>query len=47
LSIAQVEESNLTMRLIEPEDAAYVHSLRNNPAYNSHLSKVTETIAIS
>ena len=32
------------MRLIEPEDAAYVHSLRNNPAYNSHLSKVTETI---
>jgi len=44
LSIAQVEESNLTMRLIEPEDAAYVHSLRNNPAYNSHLSKVTETI---
>ena len=43
-SIARVEGPNLILRLIKPEDAAYVHSLRNNPAYNTHLSKVTGTI---
>jgi RimJ/RimL family protein N-acetyltransferase len=43
-SIARVEGPNLTLRLIEPEDAAYVHSLRSNPAYNTHLSKVTGTV---
>tara|TARA_R110002049_G_scaffold309261_2_gene519382 strand:- start:8077 stop:8631 length:555 start_codon:yes stop_codon:yes gene_type:complete len=42
--IARVEGPNLTLRLIEPEDAAYVHGLRINPLYNSHLSKVTGTI---
>ena len=44
LSIARVEGPNLILRLIEPEDAAYVHSLRNNPAYNTHLSTVTGTV---
>jgi RimJ/RimL family protein N-acetyltransferase len=34
-SIARVEGPSLTLRLIQPEDAAYVHSLRNNPAYNT------------
>ena len=29
-SIARVEGPILTLRLIEPEDAAYVHSLRSN-----------------
>ena len=43
-SIARVEGPNLILRLIEPEDAAYVHSLRSNPAYNTHLSKVTGTV---
>lgn len=43
-SIARVEGPNLTLRLIEPDDAAYVHSLRTNPLYNSHLSKVTGTV---
>lgn len=43
-SIARVEGPNLILRLIEPEDAAYVHSLRNNPAYNTHLSTVTGTV---
>ena len=43
-SIARVEGPNLILRLIEPEDAAYVHSLRNNPAYNTHLSEVTGTV---
>lgn len=43
-SIARVEGPNLTLRLIEPDDAAYVHGLRINPLYNSHLSKVTGTV---
>ena len=34
---------NLTLRLIEPEDAAYVHALRIDPAYNLHLSEVRGT----
>ena len=42
--IARVEGPNLTLRLIQPEDAAYVHSLRNNPAYNTHLSTVIGTV---
>ena len=33
-----------TLRLIKPDDAAYVHGLRTNPLYNSHLSKVTGTV---
>ena len=43
-SIARVEGPSLTLRLIQPEDAADVHSLRNNPAYNTHLSTVTGTV---
>ena len=43
-STARVEGPNLTLRLIEPDDAAYVHGLRTNPLYNSHLSKVTGTV---
>ncbi|WP_245510809.1 GNAT family N-acetyltransferase [Antarcticimicrobium sediminis] len=42
--IDNVEGPNLTLRLIEPKDAAYVHRLRTNPLYNSHLSKVTGTV---
>ena len=43
-SIARVEGPKLTLRLIKPKDAAYVHSLRSNPAYNTHLSTVTGTV---
>ncbi len=42
--IDNVEGPNLMLRLIEPDDAAYVHSLRTNPVYNNHLSEVTGTI---
>jgi len=42
-SLARVEGPNLTLRLIRPEDAAYVHALRTNPAYNRHLSEVRGT----
>lgn len=40
-SITRVEGPNLTLRLIEPDDAAYVHGLRLNTLYNRHLSTVT------
>ena len=43
-AIARVEGPNLTLRLIVPEDAAYVYGLRTNLAYNSHLSQVTGTV---
>lgn len=32
------------MRLIIPEDSAYVYALRTDPAYNSHLSTVSGSI---
>tara|TARA_B110000902_G_scaffold54383_1_gene63163 strand:- start:137 stop:667 length:531 start_codon:yes stop_codon:yes gene_type:complete len=42
--IARVEGPNLILRLIKPDDAAYVHRLRTNPLYKSHLSKVNGTV---
>lgn len=38
-----VKGPNLVLRLIEPEDAGYVHGLRTDPAYNRHLSEVHGT----
>ena len=43
-SFDRVEGPNLTLRLIEPDDAAYVFGLRTDPSYNSHLSKVTGSV---
>jgi RimJ/RimL family protein N-acetyltransferase len=42
-NLARVEGPNLILRLIEPDDAEYVHALRTNPNYNAHLSEVTGT----
>ncbi len=42
-NLARVEGPNLTLRLIRPEDADYVHALRTAPAYNRHLSDVRGT----
>lgn len=42
-ALTRVEGPNLVLRLIQPEDAGYVHSLRTNPAYNQHLSEVNGT----
>lgn len=36
---------SLDLRLITENDAGYVHALRTDPAFNTHLSKVTGTIA--
>lgn len=43
-SVDRVQGPNLTLRLIEPEDTAYVHGLRTDPAYNRHLSEVRGTV---
>lgn len=41
--IARVEGPNLLLRLIQLEDAQYVHALRTDPVYNRHLSEVRGT----
>ena len=35
----------LCLRLVEPEDADFIHGLRMDPAYNAHLSAVDGTAA--
>ncbi|PZX40652.1 RimJ/RimL family protein N-acetyltransferase [Roseinatronobacter thiooxidans] len=35
---------NLRLRLIEETDASYVHTLRLDPTYNTHLSSVTGSV---
>lgn len=42
-ALARIEGPNLTLRLIRPEDAGYVHVLRTDPAYSRHLSEVRGT----
>ena len=44
LKLACAEGPSLTLRLIRPEDAAYVYSLRTNPTYNFYLSRVAGTV---
>lgn len=41
--LARIEGPTLTLRLIQPEDAGYVHGLRLDPRYNQHLSEVRGT----
>lgn len=38
--VARVEGPSLALRLVQPEDALYVHGLRTDPALNRYLSKV-------
>lgn len=44
LDLSRIEGPNLVLRLITPEDATYVHRLRVDPAYNTHLSVVHGTV---
>jgi RimJ/RimL family protein N-acetyltransferase len=39
--IRHIDGHNLSLRLIQPDDAEYVFGLRINPVYNEHLSNVT------
>lgn len=41
--ISGVESPRLRLRLVETDDAAYIHRLRTSPEYNQHLSPVTGT----
>lgn len=34
----------VTLRLVEPDDARFIHDLRTNPQYNQYLSKVDGTV---
>lgn len=43
--LARITGPDLVLRLITLEDAAYVHGLRLNPAYNTHLSTVRGKVA--
>lgn len=46
LKLKRVTGPNLALRLIHPDDAEYVYSLRRNPRYNTHLSTVTGTAEV-
>lgn len=39
-----IKGPNLTLRLIQPKDAAFVYGLRTNPLYNQNLSAVRGTV---
>jgi RimJ/RimL family protein N-acetyltransferase len=43
-TLPRIDGVRLSLRLVMPDDAAYIHGLRTDPAYNSHLSAVTGTI---
>ncbi len=42
--IAMIEGVHLRLRLVRPDDAAFIHGLRTDPAVNAHLSPVTGTV---
>lgn len=41
----RIEGVRLALRLVAPEDADFIHGLRLDPRYNTHLSAVTGTVA--
>lgn len=42
--LSRVDGVRLSLRLVLPDDAAYIYDLRMDPAYNSHLSAVTGAV---
>lgn len=44
LGLKCIDGNRLRLRLVRPEDAAYIHSLRMDARYNAHLSAVSGTI---
>jgi RimJ/RimL family protein N-acetyltransferase len=42
---AETTGANVRLRPVVPQDAAFIHGLRVDPAYNAHLSPVTGTAA--
>ncbi|KIN71526.1 GNAT family N-acetyltransferase [Sulfitobacter guttiformis] len=43
-NLAHIDGVSLSLRLAQPQDAAYIHALRMDPTYNRHLSAVTGTV---
>jgi len=43
--VPEIAGKGLRLRPVMPEDAAFIHGLRTDPAYNTHLSPVTGTVA--
>ena len=43
-ALARIDGMQISLRLVQPEDAAYIHGLRTDPTYNDHLSPVTGTV---
>ena len=39
--IGRIDGQRLALRLVTPDDAGYIHGLRFDPRYNTHLSPVT------
>ena len=44
-TVPEIAGKGLRLRPVMPEDAAFIHGLRTDPAYNAHLSAVTGTVA--
>ena len=44
VSASLVDGIRLRLRLVEPDDAEYIFSLRTDPAYATHLSSVSGTV---
>jgi RimJ/RimL family protein N-acetyltransferase len=43
MNVKRVCGHRLCLRVVTPEDAVFIHRLRTNPTYNTHLSTVTGT----
>jgi len=43
-ALSRIDGIQLSLRLVEPDDAAYIYGLRTDPTYNNHLSSVTGTV---
>ncbi len=42
--LARIDGVSLSLRVVQPQDAAYIHALRMDPTYNTHLSTVTGSV---
>lgn len=42
--LARIDGVDISLRLVQQEDALYIYNLRTNPAYGRYLSAVTGTI---
>jgi RimJ/RimL family protein N-acetyltransferase len=43
-ALSSIDGIQLSLRLVQPEDAPYIHGLRTDSTYNGHLSTVTGTV---